>query len=490
MSKRNYDPASAASIFGFSKGLLHKTLAQAVAAIDPAIDPKDIELKGKGELGNLVEKFYYDYEPNSDPRPDFPQAGVELKTTPLKLSRKDEYLIKERLVCDMIDYCAVVKCSFEDSLFYKKCLLMLIIFYLHSKGKDARDLEFVYSVLWQFKDKDLMIIKQDYEVIIDKIKAGKADEISEGDTMYLGACRKGQKGDSLRKQPFSEVGAPKRAFSLKCAYMRTILSFVQESGKDMATNTDIKAEPFVELVSAKDLQSHTFEEILTARLMAFMGQDYRQIASHFEMPVSPKEKSRYARVTKRILLKGLRNFEDAEEIRKAGIIAKTIRVNIDGSINESMSFENINYNEVFENDEWTESRWYEIVTSRFMFVVFAEVPKPASGWEDENRYVLDNVVFWTMPKNDMAEAEAYWQNIRSNVLADTLQDDNNTFWKMSDGKDFHVRPKAQKGEDRYYSPISGEEVPRKCYWFDGKYVAAILRKAYGEEWSNKFVGEQ
>ena len=33
--------------------------------------------------------------------------------------------------------------------------------------------------------------RQDYKVISDKIKAGIAHELSESDTMYLGACTKG-----------------------------------------------------------------------------------------------------------------------------------------------------------------------------------------------------------------------------------------------------------------------------------------------------------
>lgn len=33
------------------------------------------------------------------------------------------------------------------------------------------------------------------------------------------------------KQPFSEEGAPRRAFSLKMSYMRTILQYVTDSGK-------------------------------------------------------------------------------------------------------------------------------------------------------------------------------------------------------------------------------------------------------------------
>ena len=55
--------------------------------------------------------------------------------------------------------------------------------------------------------------------------------------MYLGACRKGQKGESLMKQPYNpEVDAPRRAFSLKMAYMRTILEYVVQSGNNAVSN--------------------------------------------------------------------------------------------------------------------------------------------------------------------------------------------------------------------------------------------------------------
>ena len=48
--------------------------------------------------------------------------------------------------------------------------------------------------------KDLKQIEKDYYFIIDKIKQGKAHELSEADTMYLGACTKGTDSNDLRKQ--------------------------------------------------------------------------------------------------------------------------------------------------------------------------------------------------------------------------------------------------------------------------------------------------
>lgn len=86
-----YDDTSAESIFAHSSGLLQHTLAEAVLSLNPTFNVSEIKWKGKGGLGQLVEKYWYGYEPNSDPRPDFAIAGVELKTTPLKTTKKEEY---------------------------------------------------------------------------------------------------------------------------------------------------------------------------------------------------------------------------------------------------------------------------------------------------------------------------------------------------------------------------------------------------------------
>ena len=179
-----YNMYSATSVFEYSKGLLGKTLRDFVWE---GYQPK----KGKGGLGQMVENIYFFLETNSNPSSDFSKAGLELKCTPLKKSKTDKYLIKERLVCNMINYCEVVKEDFEHSHFYLKCQLMLLLFYLHQTNSDNLDFKFIFSVLWKLPEKDLLIIRHDYEVIIEKIKQGKAHELSEGDTMYLGACRKG-----------------------------------------------------------------------------------------------------------------------------------------------------------------------------------------------------------------------------------------------------------------------------------------------------------
>ena len=184
--KGKYNRADKLSILEYSKQILHKTLEEAIAP-----DKIDEKFQGKGSLGQLVEKYFFGYDINSKQEADFHEAGLELKCTPLKELVKKTLAIKERLVLTMIDYDNDYKKKFEESHAYMKCMYMLILFYLHVADTPVEKLKFIYSVLWKIPEKDLLIMKQDYETIISKIRAGKAHELSEGDTTYLGACRKG-----------------------------------------------------------------------------------------------------------------------------------------------------------------------------------------------------------------------------------------------------------------------------------------------------------
>ena len=452
-----YDKTSAKSIFEYSKGLLEKTLRDFVW--DGYI-PKS----GKGSLGQMVENIYFFLETNSNPASDFSDAGMELKCTPLNKSKLDEYRIKERLVCNMINYCEVVKDDFEHSHFYLKCQLMLLLFYLHQSNCDKLDLEFIFSVLWKLPEKDLLIIKHDYNVIISKIKQGRAHELSEGDTMYLGACRKGQKGDSLMKQPNNpDIDAPRRAFSLKMAYMRAVLDYVVKSGKNAVSNVEgVKSE----LVSVKALKKQSFEDILLKRFTPYLKMPFKKIARRKNVDISNNPKNKFAMVANAIASSAdCFNVNRSEEFLKAGLTMKTIRVQANGIIKEAMSFENIDYIEVAECENWFESRLYELFSSRFMFVVFKE---QNTGKED---YMLDDIFFWTMPQQDLEYAEIYWNHIKDNILADHISEEY--WWKGADKKKFHVRPKAQKAINLAPTP-NGKSAKKYCYWFNNDYVREIV----------------
>ena len=132
-----------------------------------------------------------------------------------------------------------------------------------------------------------------------------------------------------------------------------------------------------------------------------------------------------------------------------------------------MSFENIDYQEVYDNSEWTESRLYEIFTSRFLFVVFKEEGK------ESGEYILDKVFFWTMPPEDLRFAQLFWDNIRNNVINNTIEP--KYFWKASLRQNFHVRPKGRNADDLADNP-NGGKCKKYCYWFNNDYITKIVKE--------------
>ena len=74
-----FDSNSTKSIISYAKELKGYSLREKCG--------KEIEnhgYKGKGNFGQLVEKFYFGYEPNSKAEADFVEVGMELKSSPLK----------------------------------------------------------------------------------------------------------------------------------------------------------------------------------------------------------------------------------------------------------------------------------------------------------------------------------------------------------------------------------------------------------------------
>lgn len=472
-----FDNTNPCSIFEYSGRLIGQSLHSLLG--DVVLDRRRL---GKGRLGQMVEELFFGYDVNSNREADFRQAQLELKCTPLLKSRSEgTYRIKERLVCTMIDYFEIVNTDFEDSHLLLKCKLMLLLFYLHVRGAEAYDYEFIFRVLWELPEKDLIQIKADYRTIADKVRRGEAHLLSEGDTVYLGACRKGQRGDGLQDQPFSEIGAKKRAFSLKPAYMRYILSHVADTKDHSYNNHQRKEKPEFELIDETVLRKNKFEEVIIKRFEPFLGLNYNEICQM--LGIQPYQaKGKYADVCGLIASLGKsKRLSQSEEFIKSGIVMKTIRLRSNGMPKESMSFKNIDYFEILENDDWLQSEAYEIFTNRFLFAVFKPIPgekiivQNTSTGElaKEEAYVLDKVFFWTMQPKDIEEARLYWEHIRDVVVNDRITLES--FWKLSDKRKFHVRPKAAKKLSLTPNPHGGM-VEKYCYWLNAEFIKTIIDK--------------
>ena len=142
MKELPYDKTSRESISKYANTLIDKSFREVLN--ESLILKEDEEaynnFSAKGKLGNLIEKYFFYYEPNSISEADFPEAGIELKVTPIVKNKNGLLRAKERLVLGMINYDEDYKeTDFIQSHIYKKCALMLLVNYLYEPTQERLD---------------------------------------------------------------------------------------------------------------------------------------------------------------------------------------------------------------------------------------------------------------------------------------------------------------------------------------------------------------
>lgn len=440
-SLAEYDPTDSASIESYARRLVGHSLREMLAEEARTTYQAG---KGKGNLGDIVERSYFGINPGNVSAPDFLDAGIELKTTPLKRVGK-KLRAKERLVLQMINYDVVCGENWENSSFLSKNQLLLLVFYLWEEGVAPLDYIFEIARLWSFPEKDLEIIRDDWETIREKIARGEAHRLSEGDTNYLSACVKGAKGSDLRSQPNSSERAKPRAFSLKQSYMNSVIAASLKDQEVLATE---------KLRSGK-----TLEQLVHERFLPFIGLTADEIARRLDIRAARNAKNFYAVVTNRIL--GASPEKRVAEFEKAGIVVRTMRLKPSGMPKEAISFKAFDYLDLVEQ-QWEDSDLREQLTRRFFFVVYQ--------LDRQGVPTLIRTQFWTMPIEDvdLGGRECFERTVEL-----IMEDKADCLPKSSENIVCHVRPHGRNAQDTLPTPTGGRAV-RKSFWLNQKYLAEQL----------------
>ena len=468
-----YDETDPKSIEAYGEKLIGKTFAEVCEEDDITqamvvrettnYEVRHENKKRKGGLGELIEERYFHYPANNDARPDFEKAGVELKVTPYKINKNGSISAKERLILTMIDYCAVVKEDFKNSHMWKKSRLILLIYYLYQKElKNRLDYKIGYVKLFSPPEQDVKIIEHDFYVITEKIKAGKAHELSESDTLYLGAAPKAATSQDRRKQPFSSELAKPRAFAFKSSYMTYVLNNYIIPGK--ATY-----EPII-----KGKAEESFEDYVVDKINAYRGYSVKELCEEFKIDINKKPKNLEAMLAYRMLgIKG----NHAEEFEKANIVVKTIRIENNNTIKENMSFPTFKFKELVEED-WDDSIFGNYLReTRFLFVVYK--------FDQFKELHLKGCQFWNIPYKDLeGDVRDVWEKTKK-VLETGLKVEvrsgrhYNNFPKSSDNPVCHVRPHGRNAQDTYELP-DGRQFPKQCFWLNNSYILKQLNEKFFE----------
>lgn len=445
----------------------------------------------KSSFGDAFENWF-GKQPDSESKPDMEEAGVELKATPFKKVRGNEYSAKERLVLNMINYNDIINETFEDSHFLYKNGTLEIAFYEHDKTINKEDWFIKEVVLYQMSKNpiDFEIIKQDWEKIHSFVMEGRAHELSEKYFQYLSPCTKGANGKTVRKQPHSDIKAKSRAYSLKSSYMTSILRrYVLGDEK----NDSIIKDRF-------ELKDKTIEDVVIERLNQYKNQTVSSLMKKFNIEITAKNRNKI--LTSAMLnLNGKRditkNLDEIDEFEKASIVVKTVQYDENKNLKESMSFPSFDFIEL-SKEEWEDengtpsAQWHNfLLEARFLFVVFKK---------EGNDVVFKGAKFHSIPE-DLIETtiKEVWLDTRDKLregvkLKTNFQKNGkikitNNFVGLKDKKICHVRPHATlsdysingKYANKLPTPAQWENKPKtdnysyewmtkSCFWLNKSYI--------------------
>lgn len=458
MKRLPYDPNNKDSIIEFAKKFLGKSI---LSEFSKDINTLKLSNNDKGQLGKVIEKLYFKYEPNSSAKADFANAGLELKSSGLKQLKNKEYRAKERLVLSIINYFDAINETFEEDFVKGKNGHLLLVFYLYVKGLNQLSSEIKLVGDWKFPEEDLKIIKKDWLNIQQKIKIGKAHELSEGDTFYLGACTKGSKGGNKRPQPNNKlIKAKQRAYSLKQGYVNHIIASIANEAEGVYGKL---------IKSSAEAKKKSLEEIVLPKFKPYYGLTIEQIIKMLDIKLNVNAKSFYANLTKAIL--GIELDKEIEEFEKAEIIVKTVRLKENDLPKEDISFPTFKYEELVE-ENWDTSEFKEILEHKFLFIFFQF---------SKDELVFKKAKFWNMPYEDILQAKKVWAKTKAIVASGDIVGKivNKIRYTNFPNKEFntvaHVRPHAQNSNDTYPLPIRDrvsklKDYTKHCFWLNSSYI--------------------
>ena len=452
----NYNEKSIDSIMEYAEGLIGKTFGE--------IDKNERlgDNRGKGNLGQVVEESYFGYDINSRAEADFSHVGVELKVTPFKVNKNKTISAKERLVLNIINYMEEYKKDFYESSFWQKNNKLLLVFYQWKKELDKKDYVVKDIMLHEFSEEDLVVIKDDWNTIVNKIKEGKAHELSEGDTNYLAACSKGVNRNSVRIQPFSNELAMQRAYSLKSSYMTSLIR------KRLGVKDD-------EVVSILKGTKMTIEQLLECKFEKFYGKSIYDICKELNVDIYAENgklpKNYVQMIVSRILGLTTNDLNKIEEFSKANIKFKTIRIEKNGKIKEHMSFPTFKYKEIIKEDWYNSNLRNLFEEQKYLFVVFR--------YDENNVLRLDKIKLWNMPISvlDTYVKDTWEETVRVIKEGVKIEIKGRKTYDNLPGPKFngicHTRPHAINSDDTYELP-DGRKLVKKCFWLDKDYILNIV----------------
>lgn len=495
----NYDDSDIESIYKYAQKVVgvefakileafqestYKTYQDYINQTPSSTLDKKISSTSKGRYGTYIEKYYFGIPTNSSNEPDFNKVGVELKVTPFRVNKDEKISAKERLVLGNINYMNENLDDFYKSHAWKKGGTILLLPYHFIKNQDILKNKITKVHLLKILEEDLPTIISDYQRIAQKIKEGRAHELSERDGMYLSTSRKGAgRGRDLTPQPFSDTPANKRAWSFKQSYITRLYR-----------ETIFTSEELESIVRVSGNTPKPFTQILEEKILQYQGKSEKELCDEFNENIKNKGRNNSIVIKMMRLLDLPQEIENTTEFKKANMMIRAIRVKRNNSIKDDISFKSYSFIELANEDdeEWEDSHVYtEIFSKKILFVIFRE--------NESGDFCLNQVKFWGFPDSLEPELVRVWQETkdiinrgveltprpngknrvkvstnfpqsRKNKILYTKVHARDSYYEIEPGK-FVGKGKLKDTDEL----PDGRRITKHSFWLPKKFVQQILR---------------
>ncbi|WP_099044454.1 Sau3AI family type II restriction endonuclease [Leuconostoc citreum] len=450
----------------------------------------------KGGVGNFIEQHWFDLTANSSQLPDFEEAHVELKVTPVKKSRKT-LVAKERLILGIINYRNDFNLPFEQSHFWNKIRRMELMFYEHNKDVPKEQWKIIKSILYTFPKAERKLIEDDWNTINKFVHEGRAHQISGSSTNVLEAARKGAGGDKdWRPQLIGDEKALQRAFALKNKFMTKII-------QDFVLN-DFRHEPTVFTTKFEDSGLTSFAEFINSLVQKYIGKSVREIADLLNLQnYDPTSKAARTILIRAMLGITLDTKENQKEFEETNTEIRSITFFDDGSLWESLPLPTFRFESLVKTPFEESSLYQQLEEQRYAFFVFQnpiqtqKITKYAQRHLHHADLIFKGFTLWNFPieliETTVKRAYERVQTVLQEgvKLEPMLNKDGsakmqgktnkiaNNLLKESDNIYIHVRPHSQKAAYNYGNP-NGNKLPTTAVWSNKN----LLRnsESFSDEW--------
>ncbi len=398
------------------------------------------------QLDNLSQpdlQFYIDVYNNELLDHYQTDIDVELKVTAAKKLKNGEYRAKERLVLSMINYMDEFPEDFTNSHVYSKIRLMLIMYYLYEPNIAIENYKLLTTFFYNMSNHDISILERDYNIIIQKIKDGKAHELSGSDTFYLEACTKAANSSVTRQQPFSDIPAKPRAFALKNSFMNVLLN------DNLSDTVEIEHNENNDLIHIENI------------LNSMIGKRYDELKVLYA-PNIKKSKNEKSIVFQNALGVKTNSLNDLSLFKKANISFKTFNITDTCHPADGVNFFMVDWND-FDTDTWEDSKLFDVLNTKYFYCYFHKN-------KSDRTLIFAGYKFHGFNDDDVEMAKRDWEKTRNLYLSGISVDDNLGQLTSQENELFYVRTKGQNKQKSIKTYNNGQEIRGTAWWINSTWL--------------------